>query len=151
MFESPTVQQVNDRICTILGDKRGIFRPLAYFDKHMDSIRVELRDCSVREYRINEILTIHLDTDPEAGQSEVVGLTVKGVRHLFTESGLPLDGVVRLTQILDYIANVAPNVIEDVGRKELLKDALKTVVDFARYTELSVDLRATSNELAIAA
>ena len=34
------------------------FQPFAYFDKHMDCIRVKIRDCSVTEVRLSRMFTV---------------------------------------------------------------------------------------------
>ena len=32
-----------------------VFRPCAYYDKHLDCIHVQVRDCSFTEIRLNEV------------------------------------------------------------------------------------------------
>lgn len=63
------------------------FRPIAYYDKHLDAIRVQINDCSIWEERLDGIMTIyhanhHLNPD---GLNDVVGFAIKGVRHLLNE------------------------------------------------------------------
>ena len=134
-----------------------LFRPCAYFDKHMDCIRVELRDCSVKEVRISEYLTLHLDNRPDEGQSHYVGITIKGIKHLFTEHNLPLDGIVRITQLLDLAAKTfdesASSTFEIVESAANVNatEAIERIGTFARESELRVDMRANSKELALAA
>src|SRR5690349_14655809 len=80
------------------------FRPLAYYDRHMDCIRIELRDCSITERRVSETITVLLDNFPEPKQSEIAGLMIKGVRHLFSGLEIPMTGVLYVTGILDKLA-----------------------------------------------
>ena len=69
--------------------KPNPFRPMAYYDKHLDCIRVEIRDCSITEHRCGEILTVLEDNHPENDQGKYVGFTIKGVGHVFEELSLP--------------------------------------------------------------
>src|SRR5437016_4495507 len=77
------------------------FVPLAYYDKYMDCIRIELRDCSLCEERLDELLTVLYDNHPQPGQNGVAGLMIKGIKHLFKEIGLPLEGVLQVTEVID--------------------------------------------------
>lgn len=83
---------------------RGItiapFKPMAYFDAELDCIRVQIRDCSIAETRVNRWLTILEDNHPDEDQYEYVGFTLKGITHLFKEIGLPMSGVVEVREIL---------------------------------------------------
>lgn len=79
------------------------FTSLAFYDKHMDCIRIELRDCSAFERRLNSVLTIAYDNYPEPGQSKISGITIKGVKHFFTEWNLPLEGIHLVADLLDRI------------------------------------------------
>ena len=76
---------------------------MAYYDKHMDCIRIELRDCSITEERINEVLTILRDNYPGPGQNDRAGLMIKGVKHFFVQWGVRMEGVVLVTQILNQL------------------------------------------------
>lgn len=83
------------------------FQPFAYYDKHLDCIRVQILDCSVTEERVNKFFTIlkpnHLEISPE-----LVGFNIKGISHLFHDLDLPLTGVVSLTSIIDAIVKKYP-------------------------------------------
>ncbi|CDX36088.1 conserved hypothetical protein [Mesorhizobium sp. SOD10] len=90
------------------GVSLSAFAPVAYFDKHMDCIRVVTMDRSVTEHRVDGFLTLHksnhrLDLDPE-----YVGFTIKGIRHLFESVGLDLNGVHRLADIIDRLVKHRP-------------------------------------------
>jgi hypothetical protein len=88
------------------------FKPVAYYDFHMDCIRVELRDCSFTEKRIDELVTLLEDNYPAGNRIEVAGLTIKGVKHLFIEAGLPLEGILSITAILDELVKKHPDLAE---------------------------------------
>ena len=99
---------------TLLGDQAPKpFRPLAYYDRHMDCIRIELRDCSTTERRIDSTMTVLLDNFPQENQEETVGLMIKGVKHLFKQLELPLEGIIFVTQILDRLVAKYPKEVEE--------------------------------------
>lgn len=84
------------------------FRPIAYFDKNMDCIRVLTHDRSVTEHRISEFFTV-CETNHRAGfEPKYVGFTIKGVRQLFHEAGIPLDGTYKLADIIDRLVKHRP-------------------------------------------
>lgn len=89
------------------------FEPVAYYDKHMDCIRVELRDCSFTEERHNEHVTFLEDNYPATSRNAVAGIMIKGVKHIFTELALPLDGIVYVTTILDKMVKQYPELAEE--------------------------------------
>ena len=98
------------------------FKPFAYYDKHLDCIRVQIRDCSVTEERVNRIFTVLKPNHSEVG-AQYVGFNIKGIRHLFNQIGLPLHGVISLTDIFDGIVQQFPeatvlNVIRSVQTTE---------------------------------
>jgi len=107
------------------------FRPLAYYDKQLDCIRVEIRDCSVTEIRLDYVFTILEDNYPEPDQEKYVGFTIKGVRHLFARLGIPLEGVLRITDLLAQIVAKCP--------QEVMTAALAQFEPMLRNTELKVD------------
>ena len=80
---------------------QGEFRPCAWFDSSLDCIRIVVRDCSHSEIRINHFLTV-LEANYSV-EPEYVGFTLKGVRHLCKEHGIPLDMPVKLAQLFDVI------------------------------------------------
>jgi len=105
--------------------KNAPFQPSAHYDRHMDCIRIILRDCSMCERRLNGVLTIIEDNYPNSNQSSFAGLTIKGIKHLFSELGIPVGGVVHLTAVLDEIAKKYPEIIED----NEVKSIRRTIVD----------------------
>ncbi|ODB94974.1 hypothetical protein A3194_20130 [Candidatus Thiodiazotropha endoloripes] len=94
----------------VLGEplEMAAFSPVAYFDKHMDCIRVIVRDCSVTEHRIDEMFTLMEDNHPNRFGHRYVGFTIKGVRHLFDELDLPLGRVYKIADILHEIVKKWP-------------------------------------------
>lgn len=107
------------------------FSPLAYYDKHLDCIRVKIRDCSVTETRLDRVFTIIEDNYPEPGQDKYVGFTIKGVQHLFKRLGIPLGGVLKITDLLNQIVAQCP--------QEIMSAALAQFEPMLRNTELKVD------------
>lgn len=79
------------------------FSPVAYYDKHMDCIRVVTHDRSVTENRIDGFFTVHKCNHRGPFDPEYVGFTIKGIRHLFREIGLDLDGVYKLAEIISRL------------------------------------------------
>jgi hypothetical protein len=120
-----TTNDMNTRIENAFGLKAlKPFSPVAYFDCHMDCIRIELRDCSITETRINEHITILEDNYP-GDRPLVAGLMLKGVRHLFIEWNLPLNGIVHVTSILNEVVKKYP----EFAHQEIYK--LVNAIDFS--------------------
>jgi hypothetical protein len=89
------------------------FRPVAYFNIHMDCIRIELRDCSFTEERVNKHITLLEDNYPGPHREVVAGIMIKGIKHLFIECGLRLEGIVQVTTILDQLVKRYPKFAEE--------------------------------------
>jgi hypothetical protein len=66
---------------------------------------------------------------------EYVGFSIKGVRHLVSEIGLPLEGVYRLADLISRIVNHRPG----SAMSELLRIIFK---DYGSVTDLKIDLAA---------
>jgi hypothetical protein len=107
--------QIAEKIAKTLGVE-GLrpFEPVAYYDKHMDCIRVELRDCSFTEERKNQHITFLEDNYPAANRSATAGIMIKGVKHLFSDLKLPLDGIVYVTTILDRLVKQYPELADSI-------------------------------------
>lgn len=84
------------------------FRPVAFYDSHMDCIRVLTHDRSVTEHRVDESFTVYECNHRSDFDPKYVGFTIKGIRHLFDEVGLDLNGVYTLTEIIDQIVRRKP-------------------------------------------
>jgi hypothetical protein len=84
------------------------FRPIAYFDKHMDCIRVLTHDRSVTEHRISEFFTVCESNHRTEFDPKYVGFTIKGVRQLFNDASIPLDGTHKLVDIIDRLVKHRP-------------------------------------------
>lgn len=87
----------------------GEFVPIAYYDKHMDCIRVLTQDRSVTEHRLDGFFTLCECNDRGQFDPEYVGFVIKGVKHLFAEAGLPLDGVHKLAELIDKLVRHQPD------------------------------------------
>lgn len=82
------------------------FRPFAYYDKHLDCIRVQIRDCSVLEQRKNRIFTVLKANHDNSGS--LVGFNIKGVRLLFKQLGLDLQACHKLADLMNSIVRLYP-------------------------------------------
>lgn len=97
------------------------FKPFAYYDKHLDCIRVRIKDCSVVEERLSRIFTILKAAHPiEGGGDLLVGFNIKGVRYLFEQVGLPHEGVFKLADIIGEIVKVYPDTFVKKVREEFI-------------------------------
>lgn len=115
------------------------FRPLAYYDKHLDCIRIQIKDCSFTEVRVNKILALWYENHTPQAKA-VVGFTIKGVKHLFVTLGLPKSGPVMVARILDEILQQYP----EQTIKQAIQDircAFKNKLDLT-VSELPQDLLA---------
>ena len=90
------------------------FRPVAYYDKHMDCIRVHTHDRSITEIRLSEYFTIYRCNNRTLMDPEYVGFTIKGVRHLFDDIGLGLSGAHKLAEIIEGIVTKMPGEIAEL-------------------------------------
>ncbi len=93
---------------------RGLpdFEPVAYYDKHLDAIRVQTMDCSIWENRLDRILTVYHANHHQTpdGLNDVVGFSIKGVRHLLNEFGVDeKDQPLKLAAFLDRLFNRYPS------------------------------------------
>ena len=102
------VQQIERKLRDLFAGEADDFRPFAVFDERLDCIRVTVRQCSVVETRINDLLTVLEDNYEEPGPGRYVGFTIKGPKYFCITHGLPGSGPVRLTEILDKIVAVYP-------------------------------------------
>ena len=95
----------------------GIFEPCAYYDKHLDCIRVQIKECSFTEIRINKIFNIY-----EANHTsdiEYVGFSIKGIRYIFEKAGVPSKaGPYMLAEIMDTIIKSNPDAFSDLIQRE---------------------------------
>ena len=112
----------------------GTFVPVAYFDQHMDCIRVHTHDRSITEHRIDKFFTVHECNHRTPLDPEYVGFTIKGVRSLLAEIGLPLDRVYKLADVIDRIVRHRPG--------SMMSETLKLIYrDYEATGDLEVDLK----------
>lgn len=90
-----------------MADNLVSFQPYAYYDKHMDCIRVKILDCSVTEKRMSSIFTILKANHGLSARN--VGFTIKGVAYLFDKFGFEQKGAYDIAKILDEIVRVYPD------------------------------------------
>jgi hypothetical protein len=110
------------------------FRPVAYYDKHLDCIRVITHDRSVTEHRIDGTLTILECNHRGQFDPEYVGFTIKGVNALFNELGLSLDNVYRVVDLIDRMVSHRPT----SSMSQILKLVFKS---HEGSGDLSIDFR----------
>lgn len=83
------------------------FKPFAYFDKHMDCVRVKFQDCSVTEVRLNRFLTV---LKPNHNKSNgIAGFTIKGFAYLFNGLGWSKDNPYKVAELLNAIVSKYPD------------------------------------------
>jgi len=87
------------------------FRPCAFFDSRLDCIRVIAKDCSVKETRVNGLITVLEANYRQSGDRKCVGFTVKGARHFCKQQGLSLATPIKISDLLDAVLNAMPDVI----------------------------------------
>ena len=110
------------------------FTPVAYYDKHMDCIRVITQDRSVTEHRIDGFFTVHECNHRGPLDPHYAGFTIKGVRHLFQQIGLPLNRVYRLAELIDKLVHYQPG--------SMMSETLKLIFrDYEAAGDLEVDLK----------
>lgn len=112
----------------------GKFVPVAYYDKHMDCIRVVTQDRSVTEHRLDGFFTLHECNHRGPLDPQYVGFTIKGVSHLFAEIGIPLDRVYRLAELIDKLVRHQPG--------SMMAETLRLIFKSHENTgDLEVDLK----------
>ena len=125
---------IDEKIELPKGVKVETFRPVAYYDTYMDCIRVLTHDRSVTEHRIDETFTVCECNHRGPYDPEYVGFTIKGVRHLFKQIGIPLDGVYKLADLIDLLVKYRPG----STMSEMLRLIYK---DYRATGDLEIDLR----------
>lgn len=125
-----TIEEMNQ----FIRDNADDFHPFACFDKHLDCIRVQIKDCSVKENRLSRFFTILQENHTVS--IHYVGFSIKGIRHLFERIGFPATETttLKLTSIIDAIVQVYP---DDAVRT--IQDAFTEVLD-EHELEVKVDL-----------
>jgi hypothetical protein len=84
------------------------FRPYAYFDKHLDAIRIQVVDGNVCEERLNKFITVYR-SGPKSDESQIVGIVIKGTSHLLHSCGMDPTGSVQIAKFLNRIAQFYPS------------------------------------------
>jgi hypothetical protein len=123
-----------ERITLPEGTAFGKFVPVAYYDKHMDCIRVLTHDRSITEHRLDGFFTIYECNNQGPFDPQYVGFTIKGVRHLFAEIGLPLDGVYKLAEVIDKLVRHQPG--------STMSETLRLIyAEYQATSDLEVDFK----------
>jgi hypothetical protein len=85
------------------------FGPVAYFDRHMDCIRVFIADRSVTEDRIDDTLTLYMTNHASPFDPIHCGFCLKGIRHLLDSLGIEQGMEIRLAALIDAIVKHSPH------------------------------------------
>lgn len=114
------------------------FSPVAYYDHHMDCIRVMTHDRSVTEHRIDGFFTVNECNHRKPFDPQYVGFTIKGIHHLFKEIGLEFEGVLKLVDLIDRIIRYKPG--------SMMAETLKLI--FSDYKDGADDLEVSLSKAA---
>ena len=123
-----------EQTCLPAGTAFGKFVPVAYYDKHLDCIRVLTHDRSVTEHRLDGFFTLYECNYRQTLDPPYVGFTIKGVGHLFQQVGLPMDRVYKLAELINRLVQHRPG--------STMAETLKLI--FAQHEsigDLEVDLK----------
>lgn len=101
-----------------MGLGMGKFKPFAYYDKKMDSIRVQFSDCSFKEEYNNRFLETLKDNHK---YDKIIGCNINNVSILFKEIGLPKNSGHFLQKIVDAMTlNYSDSALNRI--KQLIAD-----------------------------
>ena len=80
---------IRERIKALLGGGRELrpHSPKAYYDPDADSLRVELRDASYTEEKLNDFITLLVDNNPQHGRNAVAGIVIERAVSMLTRMG----------------------------------------------------------------
>ncbi|MBI2669689.1 MAG: hypothetical protein HYX20_00875 [Candidatus Yanofskybacteria bacterium] len=129
------IQRIREEIIKFFVDKsHEPFQPFAAYCKHLDSIWVLVKDCSVTEKRVNDILTILEDNYPEIEEEKCVGFVIEYACSFCLKHGLLPQQSVQLSAVLDAVAQYSPKdtaYMDNIIRPLLKKYSLDSVtIDF---------------------
>lgn len=112
------------------GNPPKTFKPCAYYDKHLDCIRVQIKDCSFTEIRLNKVFTIYQANHMEV--IEYMGFSIKGIRYLLEKLEFPKakQGPFILAEILDAIIKAHPEFFSDLIQRQFASNLNLEVEDF---------------------
>ena len=103
------------------------FHPLAYYDKHLDCIRVLIKDCSTTEIRLDRIFTIYGAN--HTGSLEYVGFSIKGVRYFVEKLGLHPESTIVIAEIINQIVKENPEACVDIIQRMFGKILNEITID----------------------
>ena len=106
------------------------FEPCAYYDKHLDCIRVQIENCSFTEIRLNKIFTIYQANHVDC--MKYIGFSIKGVRYIFEKSGFleSKQGAIILADVISAIIKANPDAFSDLIQREFSNMLDLEVKDF---------------------
>ena len=107
------------------------FKPFAMYQDCLDWFLVQVRDCSVTEHRINELIAVLEDNYPAENEKRVVvGFVISYARKLCKKHHLRATGTVKLEAVLDALALEFPHLsgwINSVPRQLLQEFGLEEI------------------------
>ena len=89
----------------------GQFKPVIFYNPSLDWIEVHVADCSILELAITDMLSVHKDSHQE---DRVVGFHVECARRFCRTFGLPDQGIVRVSDILQRLSKVDERTAEAI-------------------------------------
>lgn len=101
------------------------FRPIAYFDKHLDLAIVLFADCSFSEKPLNKRYSLLVEN--HAANKKLVGFTIGGVRHFLISRRrtIPDKKVAAIIRLMDSEPENLPAAAKEAIRRLLDVHALE--------------------------
>ena len=107
-----TLEEIGALVKSSFSGETATFHPCAFFDERLDCIRVIARDCSVVEERVNDRVTVLMDSYyPHPGRKQYVGFTVKGARHFCKQHGWDTARSIAMADFLDAVLASFPEIV----------------------------------------
>lgn len=120
-----------DNMETFLSENLQEFRPFAYFDKHLDCVRVKFEDCSVTDVRKNTYITVLKPNRASNGTTgHNAGFTIKGIAHICDAAHIPLKAGLSLVALLDAVLKAFPDAASKGLMEEFLSKAKGMEINF---------------------
>ncbi len=133
MKTTNATEQEMPELTAFLHENLNEFQPFAYYDKHMDCIRVQIRDCSFYETRINQHVT---ELKPLSAGDELMGFNIKGVRYMITEYLSDIvhpDMTISIAEFVNYMVKQIPD-----GTMNMFAQDIKPMIE--ALTDVEIDL-----------
>lgn len=103
------IERLNKLIRDAMGDRIEPFKAFLIYERGLDRIWVQVRDCSVTE-KTSGLLTIMEDNYPEEGQEKYVGFAIECAVEFSKRYGYPLRDKEDIRAMLEGIFDLFPRV-----------------------------------------